>query len=186
MPYLGKSMSVNAAIAHSKGLLPLSSITKEMLLKNGFTYPKVFFNWLCQKGYIKPSEFHHASVSCRMVRYYDPKRIRFVVQVFDLDSLYALYRRKITKEELLHSKNVEFVKVITSGSRLGVKQDLILFCIKVDGYMMWSKDTALDMRYTALIENYGLSRPREWHNPDSNKIVRKIIMFKDLRVRRVR
>jgi hypothetical protein len=97
-------MSLNAALAHKKGLLPITSITSAILKENKFTYPKVFFQWLCKQGYIRPAEFHHASVSKQMVRYYDPKYIMFIAKIYDLENLYALYRRKLTKEDLLKKR----------------------------------------------------------------------------------
>lgn len=182
MPYLGKSMSVNAAIAHKKGLLPISSITATILKENKFTYPKVFFRWLCKQGYIRPAEFHHASVSKQMVRYYDPKYIGFIAKIFDLENLYALYRGKLTKEEILIKRNVEYVKVLTSGSRMGIGRSVSLYCIKVDGLVLWSQNTAINMDYSKVIENYGPKRPGHWKNPNSSKILRKIIVFKRIKV----
>lgn len=182
MPYLGKSMSVNASIAHKKGLLPISSITTAILKENNFTYPKVFFRWLCKQGYIRPAEFHHASVSKQMVRYYDPKYIEFIAKIYDLENLYALYRGKITKEEILIKRNIEYVKVLTSGSRIGIGRSIPLYCIKVDGLVLWSQVTAIDMGHSEIIENYGSKRPGKWQNPNSSKILRKIIVFKKIKV----
>jgi len=182
MPYLGKSMSVNAAIAHNKGLLPISSITTTILKENKFTYPKVFFRWLCKQGYIRPAEFHHASVSKQMIRYYDPKYIEIISKIYDLESLYKLYRRKITKEELLKKRKVEYVKVLTSGTRIGIDRSILLYCIKVDGLVLWSQNTAINMDHSKIIENYGSKRPGKWVNPNSSKILRKIIVFKRIKI----
>ena len=182
MPYLGKSMSVNAAIAHRKGLLPISSITTTILKENKFTYPKVFFQWLCKQGYIRPAEFHHASASKQLVRYYDPEWIEFISKYYNLENLYALYRHKSTKEEILFQRNVEYVKVVTSGISMGIKRIITLYCIKVDGLIMWSHMTALNMEHSKIIANYGPKRPREWKNPNSSKILRKIIVFKRIKV----
>jgi hypothetical protein len=182
MSYLGRSMSVNAAMAHKKGLLPLSSITTDILKEKGFTYPKAFFHWLCKQGYIRPAEFHHASASKQMIRYYDPKYIELITKIYDLENLYFLYRGKITKEELLNKRKIEYVKVLTSGSRMGLKRNIHLYCIQVDGLVLWSQYIAIDMEYSKIIENYGPKRPGKWNNPNGSKILRKIIIFKRVRV----
>lgn len=160
----------------------ISSITTTILRENKFSYPKIFFQWLCKQGYIRPSEFHHASVSKQMIRYYDPKYIEFISKIYDLENLYALYRGKITKEELLKKRKVEYVKVLTSGARMGINRNIPLYCIRVDGLVLWSQYTAIDMEHSEIIENYGSKRPGKWKNPNSSKILRKVIVFKRIKV----
>jgi hypothetical protein len=118
-----------------------------------------------------------------MTRYYDPDWIKFIANTYDLENLYALYRHKTTREEILTSKKVEYVKAVVSGSKIGIHRSIELFCIKVNGLILWSQNTALDPNRSKIIECYGPMKPNHWKNPNRDKILRRVIVFKKIKVK---
>jgi|BioPla2DNA2_1021312.scaffolds.fasta_scaffold08430_4 hypothetical protein len=73
--YIGRKMSKRGYEALQKGELPLSMLTQKKLLKVGIAHSLSFIRWLCKRGYIKPTSWHHRGNPPTLTRFYHPKRI---------------------------------------------------------------------------------------------------------------
>lgn len=141
MPYIGRSMSVNAKSAHDRGLLPVSAIGRTELDKCGFSYAVAFFRWLCKKRYIFPREFHHTGASKRITGFYSPENIKKFSMQANLPLLYEIYKNKQTFREAIESLNLRYYKMECTRNVLGVGGygSVIIYVIYYKGVYYLSK-----------------------------------------------
>lgn len=178
MPYIGKSMSENAYLAHKKGLFTKSKITAEMLKNAGFQYSVNFFKWLCQENYIYPEERHHTSAAIKLTDFYSLGTLTFVAKYYDLQNLYQLYLGKKTKEEIMSSKNISYIRLLVPAYYFGLKATMPPIqtdCVFVNGKLFWKPDTVIT--FGKIIKEFKYP-PFDWRNKDTETILRKIFLFK--------
>lgn len=181
MGYVGRSMSENAKSAREMGKIPISSVTAKMLRDRGFNYPKSFYVFLCKKRYILP-EYHHASAAKRLYKYYDINAIPYIVQNFNLENLYLIYRGRKTKDEILRGIGIEYVKVAISGKKFSTRRTVYLDCIQIGGQVFWKPRVAINMRNASIVKNYGIDKPQKWTNTNTKKIIYKALIYKRVKV----
>lgn len=138
MPYIGKSMSANAKRAHDQGLMPISSFGRKQLDQCGFKYSVAFFRWLCKKKYIKSNGLHHTGAAPRMTKFYSPGTIGSFARQANLPALYAMYRGKMSADEVLESLGVRYYSVECAAGILGMKQVGTVVCdvVYYDGFFI--------------------------------------------------
>lgn len=180
MGYIGRRMSTNAADAYKRGLLPRSKFTKKILKENGWEYSYTFFNWLCKQNYIMALEYHHTTPMVKLTPFYSPKTISYIVQKYDLESLYDLYLNKCTVRDIIEKKGIKRVRIVVSRNLMHTKSDVYLDCIQYNDHFWWSKQRCFKVRSegVALIKEYHIDDFREWHNPNKRKIERQILIRK--------
>ncbi len=183
MPYIGRSMSVNAKSAHNRGLLPISAIKRKELDSFGFNYSVSFFKWLCKKHYILPREYHHTSAAKRITPFYSPDNIKFFAERANLVLLYRIYRGKITKEEAVESLGLKYYKIECVKSIIGIIGKGSVVCCVVyykGGYFLtkkkrfWEKFTPPE-KYR-VIDEYKKG-DSQWKNPNRKATEKHIFLF---------
>lgn len=73
--YVGRKMSKGAHKAMQFGEIPISMLTARKLQKVGVQHSIRFIKWLCKKGHIKPTSWHHRGNPPTLTRFYHPKHI---------------------------------------------------------------------------------------------------------------
>jgi hypothetical protein len=181
MPYIGQSMSVNAYNAYRKGLLPRSRINTQMLKERGWTYSAAFFLWLCKNKYIMPAEFHHTTPMKRITPFYDLNNINFICQNYDLQSIHKVYLNKCSIQDILHNKEIGYVRIFVSRQLMHTNSDLYLDCIKFNRLFWWSKDKCfrVDSNQIVLIKEYDTDELINWNNPNREQLERLIFIRKN-------
>lgn len=180
MGYIGRRMSEKAYKAYKKGLLPRSKFTKKILKENGWTYSVLFFNWLCKEGYIVPLEYHHTTPMIKCTPFYALNTISYVIDKFDLESLYEVYLHKSTMRDILRKKGVQRVKILVSRTIMGTKSDVYLDCLLYNNLYWWTKDKCfkVNSKEVALINTVDLDDFTNWRNPNREKLERQICIRK--------
>jgi hypothetical protein len=180
MAYIGKSMSENAFKAHLKGLFVKSQITAQFLKSYDFKYSVKFFKWLIDKKYIKPVEFHHTSVTRNLTCFYSPNVIGFANNYFNLDTLYKLYLKKVTKEEIKKMLNIKYVRLVLSTEINNQYAEYTYDCISCKEKLYWDKSTIIISASdnVRIIEEF-YERPAHWNNPYTRGIIKTLMIYKN-------
>ncbi|MCD7865281.1 MAG: hypothetical protein LUG54_04565 [Clostridiales bacterium] len=183
VPYIGNRMSVNAKLAHDRGLLPVSSIGRKELDQCGFSYSVGFFRWLCKKRYIFPREFHHTGASKRMTGFYSPDNIKNFSERANLPLLYELYRNKRTFCEAVEALDLRYYRMECIRSVLGLAGvgSVIIYVVYYRGMFYLSKKKKL-LRKNMYTEQYRILAEYKkgdagWKNSRGKEIEQYILVF---------
>lgn len=177
---LGKSP--NAIRAENQGLFVKEDIKEEVLQQLGFAYPKIFFQWLCEKGYIKPMEYHHKGFTkdgrgLKIAAYYSLLSITYAVEHFDLDFLYRLYMGTLSYNDALKEKDIRFCRVKSVSELVGIahKAPVVADCVKQKKTIWFSKRKYIKMHHDRIqiLAEWDI-RPNDFKNPNTRKIIRML------------
>lgn len=183
--YVGNRMSKNAYRAHQRGEFPLSSINAKLLRTYNFDYSVAFFKWMCKRGYIRPTSFHHTGAACQMTRFYSANTISNIVDKYNLPLLYDMYRGRINRDDVKKMLGIRFVKIRLPASILKIKRkslitiDVILYqnIYFVSKYKLICSDAS----EVETIAEWELEPSKaEWNNKYRDSILRKIIAYKNI------
>ena len=86
-------MSVNAWEAYADGKKPVSSITREDILKHGITEGITFFRWYVKK-YCRSCEWHHSSAKFNITDFYNIEDCCNQFKKADIEKLKTEYREQ--------------------------------------------------------------------------------------------
>lgn len=180
MAYIGKRMSENAFKAHQEGLFVKSEVTSKFLKDYDFKYSVAFFKWLLDKKYIKPAAYHHTSAGCNMTRFYSPKIITFMNDHFNLDILYKLYLKKITKEDIKKMLNIKYVRLAFLFEYNNQYAECTYDCISCKGKLYWDKRNIIISKSgnVRIIQEFS-ERPPDWNNANTRSIIKALITYKN-------
>lgn len=171
--YIGRSMSRNAEDAYRRGLKPISKFSAAELKENGFRYSLAFFKWLTQQ-YINCEETHHTTASKRMTKFYGKQTIRKLVNSYDLELLYRLYRYGLSQADGFRMKGLQYVRIQALDSLIGgtsgctVRVD----CIQYDAFLFYSFDRCFykEDRRLCVMEVYIEQKPDDWQNKNTTAL----------------
>ena len=92
--YVGHKMSKRAYSALEHGEVPLSMLTQNKLRKVGVEHSLCFIKWLCKKGYVRPTSWHHRGNPPILTRFYHPKRIARQLENLPVERLLGEWKGK--------------------------------------------------------------------------------------------
>ena len=120
--YIGMSISVNAMEAYANGKKPVSSITKEDILKRGISEGIDFFRWYVKK-YCRSCEWHHTSAKYNQTSFYDIEECCNLFKKAAIEKLKSIYREQkkpksdTSIDETPYYARIEYSISTYSGSR---------------------------------------------------------------------
>jgi hypothetical protein len=179
--YIDNKMSVNAQVAHFRGLKPKSYFTHSVLNELGFHYSVSFFHWLIKSHYLLPKEMHHTSASKNLTKFYDINKVKFIINSYNLNLLYDIYRKRITDGQAKIIRGIKYVKIqIPQYILTGNSYDTIeINCVLCDDVIFYTPKlcfSAHDKRIKVL-ECYD-NRPSNFSNNNLKKIASLLVRHK--------
>ncbi|MCL1819479.1 MAG: hypothetical protein FWG36_02345 [Oscillospiraceae bacterium] len=109
--YIGRSMSVNAAAAHTEGRKPVSSITKEDIQKYGVNVSITFFRWFVKK-YCDSNEWHHTSSKYNETWFYDVKDCCSYFLKQDIEKLKKVYKSQLASKHVVYTDDTPYYALV--------------------------------------------------------------------------
>ena len=176
--YIGNSRSVNAQDAVDRGLFVLSSIRAPFLKARGFRYSVSFFKWLCKRGYIAPSELHHATPQCKLTRYYSARAVTYANTCLNLPILYRIYLGLETTESAKENLNVirANIPIARSDLGLGFGEPIIKSAIIYERQVWFDENRSFDLQWFRISEDdIPPNNPQNWYNPREQAILSTLI-----------